>query len=95
MLLAHHFSAKQADTPDSSRTSRLLQKTFEQYMNVRKAHVERVLDAGNRGGDSSRDLNVVAEYTMYAFFWVMCKSILGVLRGELEESDDGTLTAAQ
>lgn len=49
-------------------------KVFDQYMTVRKAHVERILDAGNRGGDASRDMNVVAEYTMYAFFWVMCES---------------------
>ena len=48
-----------------------LQKTFEQYMAVRKVHVEKILDAGNRGGDASRDLNIVADYTMYALFWIM------------------------
>ena len=70
MLLAHRLSA--GDEASKSADSDF-QKTFEQYTTVRKEHVERILDAGNRGGDASRDLNIVAEYTMYAFFWIMCK----------------------
>lgn len=68
MLLAHHLSTSASNLKTESET---LQTVFQQYMTVRKAHVERILDAGNRGGDASRDMNIVAEYTMYAFFWVM------------------------
>ena len=42
-------------------------------MSVRKGHVEKVLDVGNRAGDSSRDMNVVAEYTMYGAMWLVCE----------------------
>lgn len=72
LLLAHHFAPKNDDSTPSPRE--MLQKVFEQYTTVRKAHVERILDAGNRGGDASRDMNVVAEYAMYAFLWVICES---------------------
>lgn len=71
MLLAQNLSSGSGEAVPS--TSGALQKTFQQYMAVRKAHVERILDAGNRGGDASRDMSFVAEYTMYAFFWVMRK----------------------
>lgn len=75
MLLAHHFpsSAEDIESCGSAQASEMLQEVFEQYMTVRKTHVERILDAGNRGGDASRNLHIVAEYAMYAFFWVMCK----------------------
>lgn len=72
MLLSHHL-ASVSDTSDGAKISTALQRTFQQYMQVRKAHVERILDAGNRGGDASRDMNPVLEYTVYAFFWLMCK----------------------
>lgn len=71
MLLAHHMPSVRENR--SSNDPELFQKVFDQYMLVRKAHVEKILDAGNRGGDASRDMNVVAEYMMYAFLWVMRK----------------------
>ncbi len=49
--------------------------TFAQYIKVRKAHVEKVLDAGNKAGDSSRDLNYVIELAMYGMTWAMRKSL--------------------
>lgn len=73
MLLAYHLPS--APESQFSNEPELLQKIFDQYMLVRKAHVEKILDAGNRGGDASRDMNVVAEYMMYAFFWIMRKSL--------------------
>lgn len=79
MLLAHHLTPASGSAPVPE--AKLLQKVFEQYMAVRKAHVEKILDAGNRGGDTSRDMNVVAEYMMYTFFWIMCKSSPGLDHG--------------
>lgn len=73
MLLVRHLSATSAD---GAAKPVALEKIFDQYMTVRKAHVERILDAGNKGGDASRDLNVFAEFAMYAFFWVACKFCL-------------------
>ena len=42
-------------------------------MTVRKAHVEKILDAGNKLGDTSREMNPVLEVLMYAGFWAVCK----------------------
>ena len=42
-------------------------------MEVRKLHVEKVLDMGNRAGDTSRDLNVAGEFMMYGAMWLACK----------------------
>lgn len=53
--------------------SDVLAKSFKQYTDVRKAHVEAVLDAGNRAGDTSRDMGVAKEFIMYGFMWVACK----------------------
>ena len=68
MLLAHNLAS-----PDETSELERLQKTFEQYVCIRKAHVEKILSVGNRGGDASRDMDVVVEYTLYAFLWVMCE----------------------
>lgn len=70
MLLAHNLSGGVKGTNSRDEA---LQKTFEQYMAVRKAHVERILDTGNRLDRASGDMNVVAEYTFYGFLWVMRK----------------------
>ena len=67
LLLAHNLRS------DDSTLVQQLDSTFKQYTTVRKAHVERVLDAGNRAGDSSRDMGPVAEIAMYTGFWLMLK----------------------
>ena len=41
-----------------------LPQTFEQFTKVRKAHVEQVLDMGNRAGDASREMGPIAETLM-------------------------------
>lgn len=73
--LADLLVTNMKDSADAAISTEKLAKTFKQYITVRKAHVEKVLDAGNRAGDSSRDMGVVTEITMYGFMWVMCKSI--------------------
>lgn len=47
-------------------------------MAVRKAHVEKVLDVGNRGGDVSRDMGPIAEIAMYGLMWSICKAAPGL-----------------
>ena len=70
MLLAQNLASE-----DQATELERLQKTFEQYVSIRKAHVEKILTVGNRGGDASRDMNLVVEYAVYAFLWVMCEYI--------------------
>lgn len=60
-------------------------------MSVRKLHVEKVLDMGNKAGDTSRDLNVAAELLMYGAMWLACK----LLRPEYSEYQDPRLTYGQ
>jgi hypothetical protein len=54
----------------------VINKTLKQYMDVRKAQVEKILDMGNRAGDSSREMGTIAEFTMYGFMWAMCKCMI-------------------
>lgn len=61
--------ARNLDLEHTEALSEQLRRTFNQYTSVRKAHVERVLDAGNRAGDSSRHMGPVVEIMMYAGFW--------------------------
>lgn len=61
------------DSPNAESSTTMLSNTFRQYIAVRKSHVEKVLDAGNRAGDSSRDMGFVGEMTMYGFMWAMCR----------------------
>lgn len=51
LLLAHNLET----TNDREIKRDSLAMTFQQYTEVRKPHVEKVLDAGNRAGDTSRD----------------------------------------
>jgi hypothetical protein len=67
------FASNLANQSTLELNAGLLDKTFKQYMDVRKAHVEKVLDMGNRAGDSSREMGTVAEFTMYGFMWAMFK----------------------
>lgn len=69
LLLSHNLQRSNDDMPQSD----VLAKSFKQYTDVRKAHVEAVLDAGNRAGDTSRDMGVAKEFIMYGFMWVACK----------------------
>lgn len=69
LLLSHNL-----DLDNGASLGEQLKSTFEQYTTVRKAHVERVLEAANRAGDSSRDMGSVAEIMMYAGFWTVRKS---------------------
>jgi hypothetical protein len=69
LLLSHNVHASNDRTIDSD----VLAKTFKQYIEVRKAHVEDVLDVGNRAGDTSRDMGVAKEYMMYGAMWLACK----------------------
>lgn len=81
LLLAHSL-----DLENSGALSDQLKRTFDQYTTVRKAHVERVLDAGNRAGDSSRDMGFVAEVFMYAGFWAVRKLRRSDIRSKGSES---------
>lgn len=69
LLMLNSLQTAGGRTPDSQ----MLKKTFKQYMQVRKSHVEEVLDAGNRAGDTSRDMGFAKEFMMYGFMWVACK----------------------
>ncbi|KAK5172064.1 uncharacterized protein LTR77_003701 [Saxophila tyrrhenica] len=65
------FNLQRFTKPESELE--ILSNTFKQYMQVRKAHVEKVLDAGNRAGDSSREMGLILEMLMYAMMWAMLK----------------------
>lgn len=69
LLLTHNLHA----SDDSSSTFKALQKTFNQYTTVRKAHVEKILDMANRMGNTSKEMNVVMEVLMYGMLWVVCR----------------------
>ena len=69
ILLAHNLDRNTGKPP----TNDALSKTFKQYMSIRKAHVEKILDAGNRAGDTSREMGTVGEMTMYGAMWLICK----------------------
>lgn len=88
MLLAYNMTTAY----DGIMDEKTLDKTYLQYTTVRKAHVERVLDVGNRSGDTSRDMGIVSEYLMYGAMWILCKCLvetLTVVRGclSIDRSD--------
>lgn len=56
LLLAHNLEITSCQELNRDN----LTKTFAQYAEVRKAHVEKVLDAGNRAGDTSRDSELMS-----------------------------------
>ena len=61
----------------SEISSKAVEITFRQYTTARKAHVEKILDAGNRMGDTSREVSTPVEIGMYCMLWVLCKWIYG------------------
>lgn len=71
LLVFNHAESKEHEID-----LKTLQTTFDQYMEVRKSHVEKVLDAGNKAGDSSREMGYVLEHVMYAAMWLMRESLL-------------------
>ena len=68
LLLAHNLNS----SSDPGLDTKIIAKTFKQYVDVRKAHVEKILDAGNRAGDSSREMNTAMEIMMYGAMRTIC-----------------------
>ena len=77
ILLAHNLPTGEAEV-GFAREAKALEITFEQYVASRKAHVEKILDLGNKFGDTSREMGTIAEFFMYFILMIVCKSDLPI-----------------
>ncbi|KAI9039297.1 FAD-dependent oxidoreductase [Aspergillus affinis] len=73
MFLAHYITEGRegGGEEDVVRTKRILTHAAKHYIELRKPHVEEILNEAKRMQNNKRDVGWVGEMVMYAFLWIM------------------------
>jgi 2-polyprenyl-6-methoxyphenol hydroxylase-like FAD-dependent oxidoreductase len=71
MLLSHSLrGVYQESSPDIKTCKAAITTAAKQYMEIRRPHVQRILESAQRMQNSKRDMGVIAEYMMYYAMWI-------------------------